>query len=158
MPQITEGTVTIVIPDSIEIPDKSGMLKPDEVKRIPKARKGIGLACAAGAVEMNKKGEEFKVPGVDPTELDKVGAMAEDIDIVIEDLDVVLNKLKQANLLLDAKAFDLLGRLNDQIQAQGKRDPSLLVRFKTVLDYFRRRRTDGSSNPKQEASDTPPVK
>lgn len=140
MSQIAEGTVTITVPDSIEIPASSGMLKPDEVLRIPKVRRGIGLACEAGAAELTKKGEEFSVPGVDPAELAKMGAMAEEIDIVIEDVRVILNKLKQANLLIDAKAFDLLGRVNDQVQAQGKRDASLLKRFSTVMDYFKRRR------------------
>ncbi len=143
MPQIKEGTVTIIVPDTIEIPEKAGKLKPEEVKRIPKVRRGIGLACANTAVEMGKKGDEFAVPDTPPAELIRLGAMAEEIDTVISDVEVALNTLKQANLLIDARALDLLGRVNDQVKALGKRDPSILRRFGTVSEYFRNKRPSG---------------
>lgn len=150
MSKITEGAVTIDIPDSIEIPDKAGKLKYEEVLRITKVRRGIGQACAAGASELTKKSGQLFVPGVDPSELARFGAMSEEIDIVIEDVKVILVKLKQANLLIDAKAFDLLSRVNDQVKVQSKHDPSLRKRFNTVLEYFRKRRGAREKPPEKQ--------
>jgi hypothetical protein len=68
------------------------------------------------------------------------GKRAEGIDQVILDLEVVMNKLKQANLLFDADAYDEVRKTNDQVKAQGKRDPEVMVMFKPVVDFFARTR------------------
>jgi hypothetical protein len=57
---------------------------------------------------------------------------------VVLDLEVVLNKLKQANLLFDAEAWEQIRKSNDQVKAQGKHDPEILVMFKPLLDFFAR--------------------
>jgi hypothetical protein len=49
---------------------------------------------------------------------------------VILDLEVVMNKLKQANLLFDSEAWEHIRKTNDQVKAQGEHNPEVLVMFK----------------------------
>ena len=139
MVEIQHGTVTVAIPDEFAPPAQAGNLGPDEVRRIAKAPRGIGLVCDAAADALEKSGAKFVAPvGVTPTSLRTMGKRAEGIDQVILDLEVVTNKLKQANLLFDADAWEQIRRINDQVKAQGKHDPEVLVMFKPVLDFFAR--------------------
>jgi hypothetical protein len=43
-----------------------------------------------------------------------------------------------ANLPLDADAWKQIRKTNDQVKAQGKHDPEVLVTFKPLLDLFAR--------------------
>lgn len=139
MPELQHGTVSVSIPDEFALPAAAGAMSPDEVRRIPKAPRGIGLVCDAAADALEKSGSKFIAPaGVTPASLRAKGKRAEGIDQVILDLEVVLNKLKQANLLFDADAYDEIRKTNDQVKVQGKRDPEVLVMFKPVVDFFAR--------------------
>jgi hypothetical protein len=42
------------------------------------------------------------------------------------------------NLLFDADAWEQIRKMNDQVKAQGKHDPELMVMFKPLLDFFAR--------------------
>ena len=137
MPQITHGEVTVGIPDELPIPAEAGTLSPAEVVAIPKPPRGIGAAAAATAEAARKAGGNFVMPaGVTPEALEKAGEDAEQIDGVIASLEVVLNKLKQANFLLDGKAWELLRKVNDQVNAQGKTSPEVLVMFAPLVKYM----------------------
>lgn len=93
----------------------------------------------AAADAMEKAGAQFSPPpGVTPASLRDSGNRADSIDQVILDLEVVANKLKQANLIFDADAWEQVRKMNDQVKAQGKHDPELLVMFKPLLDFFAR--------------------
>jgi len=88
---------------------------------------------------LEKSGAKFTPPpGVSAASLRATGKRAEGIDQMILDVEVIMNKLKQANLLFDADAWEQIRKTNDQIKAQGKHDPELLVMFKPLLDYFAR--------------------
>jgi hypothetical protein len=88
---------------------------------------------------VEKSGAKFSPPGgVTPASLRTLGKRAEGIDQVILDLEVVLNKLKQANLLFDAEAWEQIRKTNDQVKVQGKHDPEIFVMFKPLLDFFAR--------------------
>ena len=139
MADIRHGTVTVTIADDFAPPPEAGNLGPDEVRRIAKPPRGIGLVCDATADAIEKSGARFAPPaGVTPASLRGTGKRAEGIDQVILDLEVVLNKLKQANLLFDAEAWEQIRRTNDQVKAQGKHDPEVLIMFKPLLDFFAR--------------------
>lgn len=145
MSEIQHGTVSVSIPDQFALPAQAGNLSPDDVRRIARAPRGIGLVCDAAADVLEKSGSKFTAPaGVTPASLRTLGQRAEGIDQVIRDLDVVMNKVKQANLLFDSEAWEQLRKTNDQIKAQGKHDPEVLVMFKPVLDFFSRARTNTS--------------
>ncbi len=139
MADIRHGTVTVTIADEFMPPPEAGNLGPDEVRRIAKAPRGLGLICDVAADAMEKVGASFTPPsGVTPATLRTLGKRAEGIDQVILDLEVVLNKLKQANLLFDAEAWEQVRKMNDQVKVQGKHDPEFLVMFKPLLDFFAR--------------------
>lgn len=139
MSEIQHGTVRVSIPDEFTLPAQAGNLSPEEVRRIAKSPRGIGSVCEVAADILEKSGTRFAAPaGVTPASLRTSGKRAEGIDQVIFDLDVVLNKLKQGNLLLDAEAWEQIRKINDQVKVQGKHDPEVLVMFKPVLDFFAR--------------------
>ena len=150
MAQITHGEVTVLVPDSIQIPAEAGKLSPDQVSEIAKAPRGIGIATANAAAAARNAGAKFVMPAdVTADALEKAGDDAEEIDDVIASLEVVLTTLKQANLLLDAHAWSLLRKLNDQINAQGKTNAEVLTMFAPVTAYMRR-----SSRPRKPTKPT----
>jgi hypothetical protein len=136
--QLTHGTVTIGYPAHIELPEKAGKLSPAEVAKLPKARRGIGLACEKTAEALSK------APGVktDVTAaaLVTAGAMAEDIDTVIADAEYALVVLKQANNLLDGNAHELLRKVLAAVRAAEKFDPHVAEVFPHLIAYFANKR------------------
>ena len=134
---LTHGSVTVSIPAHLEPPAKAGKLSPDEVRRIPRTPHGIGLISDQVAGAITKAGSDFDPPrGVTSESLRAKGARAEDIDAVILDVEVILNQLKQANLLFDAEAWAELRKVNDQVKAQSKSNKQLLTIFKPLLDFL----------------------
>jgi len=136
---LKEGSVTLTLPAGLTLPANAGKLSPDELSRHARARRGLGLTCQATSTAMTKKGAEFTVPGVDAKALATAGERAEQIDGVIEDVSTLLAKLRQANVLLDAEAIELLRKVNAQVGAQGKFDDNLFERFAAVGAYFGRK-------------------
>jgi hypothetical protein len=134
--QIVAGTVFVQLPPHLSLPEEAGTLSPDQMNRLPKARHGIGLACEQAATAMEKA--SITVPEVTPDELRRAGMAAEAWDDVLADLQVVVEKARQANLLHDADAHDQLRRVWAVVSAQGKFDHGLLERFAAVGSYFGR--------------------
>lgn len=66
----------------------------------------------------------------------KAGQKADGIDLIIHDVEVVLNRLKQGNLLFDAEAYKLVRQVNDQVKAQSKHSPELAKIFAPLLQAF----------------------
>lgn len=119
-------------------PDKAGSLSAEEIKKMPRCRRGLGLACAQAADALRKVGAGITVSGdINPAALEEAGELAEAADLVVHDLEQLLTQAKQANLLLDAAAHNMLRQLNDAVQAQGKFKPELLSSFEAVLAYFK---------------------
>ncbi len=136
---ITHGTITVMLDDYLAPPEDAGKLTTEQIMRMPKARRGIGLACQSAADAIDKVGKAFSTPsGITPASLREAGTRAEDIDRAINDVEVILSMLKQANLIFDAEAHRELGRVNDQVKAQAKDNPELLSVFRSVTDYFSR--------------------
>jgi hypothetical protein len=137
MATIKHGTITLAIEDHLAPPEKAGKLSPQEIARIPRARRGIGLACAQAADAMEKAGAKFTPPaGVTADGLRAAGKRAEDIDQYLLDLDVVRQILQQSNLLFDAEAWEQIRKMNDQVKVQAKHDPALALMFDQVLRFF----------------------
>lgn len=137
MSNITVGTVTIGMPENIELDPRAGKLSNDEVTGIVKSRKGLGLACELTATDMEKSAGEFIVPGVDPQSLRIKGDIADTFDKVIRDLEIALRTIKQGNLLADEAAYNDLRRVNKQVQAQEDFSPDIKERFEAVVEYFK---------------------
>jgi len=140
MSEINVGTVKIVLPAGIVIDAKAGKLSDEEKREVPRVRKGIGLACEQTAVEIDKVGTSFSIPGVTAAALASKGVLAEGLDEVIEDVEIALETLKQANLLADADAYTDLRKVNNQVKAQKDFEPGLTDRFATLISYFSSKR------------------
>lgn len=137
MAEVKHGTVSVTVADTLAPPPNAGKLSADEVKRLPRARRGIGLVCQHTANAIDNLGPKFTLPAdVTAASLLAAGNRAEDIDQVIIDLEVVLATLKQANLMFDAAAWEQIRKVNDQVKAQAKHNPELLAPFKALIDYF----------------------
>ncbi len=148
MAQISHGEVSVVIPDDLPIPAEAGKLSGAEVLAIPKPPRGIGAATADTASAMRKTQGKFIFPAdVTPDGLESAGEHAESIDNVVASLEVVLATLKQANMLLDAKAWEDLRKVNDQVLAQGKTNPEVLTMFTPLTQYMKRFGRTGPRKP-----------
>lgn len=136
MGKLKLGTVTVAYPDDIELPEKAGKMAPEEVGRLEKPRRGIGLACEKTAEAMIKNTGRVTVSGVDPDALVTAGRMAEDIDVVIADVEHVLMTLKQGNALLDSNAHLMLRKVLAAVRAAEKFDPKVADLFPHLTAYF----------------------
>ncbi len=139
MAEIKHGSVTITLPEGVELPEEAGKLSPLEVQRLPKARRLPGWTCdrVAASIESLEGEDEFHPPqGVTPEALREAGRLAHALHQNINDLEVVLQRLKQAELLYGAHAHKMLCATNDQYKAQAKRRPMLRFRFEPLKVYF----------------------
>ena len=147
MTEVNVGTVTIILPEGMTLDERAGKLSSDDKRALPKARKGVGLACDQTAAALEKSDGALPVPGVTAETLRAAGELAENIDQVIEDMTVALEIIKQGNLIADAEAFTQLRKVNQQVKAQSQFDPSLAERFQAVTTYFSSsKRSTGSGN------------
>jgi hypothetical protein len=134
---LVEGSITAALPDDITIPEKAGKLSKEEVKRLPKVRKGLGLACQMTAAAMVKNPDRLNVPGVTADGLAAAGLAADGIDSHVIDAENITLTLKQANLLLNAGAHNFLRRVLAHVRKEAKfGDPRILDLVPTLIAYF----------------------
>lgn len=136
MAEIQHGHVTVVVPDDVDLPGKAGQMSPTEVQRLPKARKGVGLTCLMTAEALVRHGDRINVSGVDAETLQKAARGAEAYDAAITDLEAVLVRLKQANLIHEAEAHEALRRVLAAVRAQEKFDPRAADVVPELVAYF----------------------
>lgn len=137
--QITVGDVTITIDARLKPPKDAGKLSPKELSRLATARKGIGVVCNSVSEAMRRVGSDFVPPkGITSQVIEEAGFRAEGYDGVNDGLETVFTIFKQANRIADADAVSLLSRIHDQVKAQAKDDPQLLIQFNALVEYFGR--------------------
>jgi hypothetical protein len=128
------GTVSITVPDYLVPPEEAGTLSPVEVSRIPRAPRAVGTLCDLAADGIERAGKAFQAPaGVTADSLRKAGERADGMDQVIQDIEVLLNRYKQGNLLVDSAAYAIVRQVNDQIKVQAKQNPELNQFFAQLL-------------------------
>lgn len=148
---IVHGAVTVesVVP----LPEQAGHLSDQEVAHIPRTPRGIGLACADAADALEKAGDRILLPhDLTPAALREAGERAEAIDRVVADIQATLKTFQQGNLLLDAHAYDLLRRLNDQLKVELPRNPELAGYFQATLKFFAQRTHASHKSPADPSS------
>ncbi len=155
--KLKHGTVVVTYPSNITLPERAGQLTAAEITRLPKARRGIGLACDATAAVLEKHGDRVPGAGVDPADLVKAGKMAEDIDHVIADMEHALMIMKQANLLLDGDAHTRLRKVLAAVRAAEKFDPRVGDLFRHLNDYFANTRGGGEEGGAPPGGGAPPA-
>lgn len=137
MATITQGTITMQIPDLLQPPPQAGKLSAKEMQRTPKARRGIGQLCVQAAEAVERAGSDFAPPpGVTAQSLRDAAERAESIGAYIVDVEVLLRTLKQTNLLFHAEAWKAVRQVNDQVKAQVRHNPGLAAAFQPLLDTF----------------------
>jgi hypothetical protein len=137
MKEVKHGVVSVVLPGSVNLPEESGKMSKKEVSRLLKAPHGMGVVAEHSASAIEKLGSSFTPPiGVTPASLRESGAESEEMERVINDLFVVLSKLKQGKLLIDHKTHLQLRKLKDLVRAQAKYNPELKILFGPLLTWF----------------------
>ena len=136
MAEIKQGGVTATISDEIALPERAGNLTPREVRRLPKARKGVGFVAQQTAEALRNVGSRVVLQGATLDDIARAGKMAEAIDEPVNDAQYVAMVLAQANLLLDADAHVLLRKALTAVRAAEKFDPRVVDLFPALIDYF----------------------
>lgn len=149
MSTIKLGSVTVQLPEEIVVPTEAGHLSPAEVRRLPRARHGIGLAAEMTAAVLTKHPELIPSPGITPEELAAKGRAAENMDVVISEMEATLVTLKQTNLIVDADAHNALRRALASVRAAEKFDPMVSNLFPHLIRYFA-----NEMHPQPAAEDT----
>lgn len=143
---IQHGGVSVTFDASLALDPRAGKLSAEEVLRIAKAPRGLGLVCDLTAASMEAAGTAFVPPqGVEAGTLRRLGTRAEGYETLLTALDVVRDRIAQANLLADAEAWEALRKVNDMVKAQGKHAAELEGMFAPLRDFVRRARTKAPS-------------
>ena len=134
---LSHGPVSVAIPETLAIDPRAGNLSADDVKRLAKAPRGLGLATDLTAAAMEQAGDRCTPPtGVTPTALRRLGTRAEGYDEVLLALDVVRQTLAQGNLIADAEAWEALRKVNDMVKAQAAHSPELVAMFAPLSGFM----------------------
>ena len=138
MKELKCGAVTVVLPDSVQLPAKAGKMSKKEVSRLLKAPHGMKRAAQHTAVALQTAGAQLSAPpGITPELLLSLcNGESEAIQSVIVDLLNVLLTLKQGKLLVDARLHSVLLPLKDIVRAQARHNPQLLLMFEPLLSMF----------------------
>ncbi len=147
MAEVKQGSVTAIVSDEITVPERAGTLNPQEVRRLPKARKGVGLVAMQTAEALRNVGSRVIVQGATPDDIATAGRMADAIDEPVNDAQYVAMVLAQANLLLDAEAHVLLRKALTAVRAAEKFDPRIVDLFPGLIDYFANSKPDEDGTP-----------
>lgn len=137
MSEYKYGSVQVTLPPHIEIDERAGKMSDEEVERCIKAPRTVGYITHQVA-QLLEKHPTFLVPNVTADALRQAADRADDIDLHILDLENALRVFKQQNLLYDNAAYELLRRVNDQLNSQGKFDARLESDFAPVKQFFAR--------------------
>jgi hypothetical protein len=138
MKEVKHGAVSVVLPASVSLDSRAGKMSKKEVSRLLKAPHGMELAEEHAALALETLGASFTAPiGVTPESLRKSGATESfDLERVIGDLLFLLLQLKQGKLLIDHARHLQLRKLKDEVRAQAKYNPQLLLVFAPLLAPF----------------------
>lgn len=147
MAEFKQGSVTVTYNDKLKIPAEAGSLSPKQVRDLPKARRGVGLACSMTAEAMRKHPDKLAADGVTPDALTTAGEMAESVDGVIAELESALTYFKQANNILDAEAHTALRRVLAHVRAKEKFDARLADLVPHLVAYFANEASQPTPNP-----------
>jgi hypothetical protein len=164
MKELKSGAVTVVLPDSVRLPERAGKMNKKEVARLLKAPHGMKLAAEHTAVALQNAGAQLSAPpGITPELLKALcNGESEALESIIVDLLFVLLALKQGKLLVDARLHSVLLQLKDMVRVQAKHNAQLLLMFEPLLSLFekssqtRKKRSAASRKAQKDTSDSTP--
>lgn len=137
MADITHGTTVLTMPDLLTPPPEAGKLTGKQLQKIAKPPKGIGRVCTQAAEAIDRAGTSFSPPpGVTADALRNAGTRADTIEQFVLDLDVLRERVRQAQLIFNAEAYMMARKMNRAIKAQMGFDAAVGLMFQKVLDAF----------------------
>ena len=137
MSAYTYGSLTVSLPEHIEITDTAVDLPRDKAKRLARPRKGIERVCKEVADIMDAN-PEFTVPGVSSMQLRVAGMKSENIKKYVLDITNACKAIKQQSLLYDDRAYELVRRVNTQVKGEAKYNAQIKDKFEPLFHYFER--------------------
>jgi hypothetical protein len=139
MAELKHGTVIVQFPQELPLIDEAGKLDPRDISRIPKPPAGLAQACYHAADSMEKMMGQFSPPnGVTPDSLRNAAQQVEKVEQVLQDLDVIIGKLRQASLMYKSAGYDQMCRLNDVVKLNGKYDRNFYKAFGKLREFFKK--------------------
>ena len=139
MAELKHGTVTVHFPQELPLIDEAGKLDPKDISRIPRPPVGLAQACYHAADSMEKMLGQFSPPkGVTPDSLRTAAQQVEKIEQVLQDLDVIVGKLRQASLMYKSGGYDQMCKLNDVVKINGKHDRNFYKAFGKLREFFKK--------------------
>jgi hypothetical protein len=144
MAEKTHGNVTITYGDHIQIPDEAGTLASTDLARLEKARRGVGITAVLTAAALRKQ-PDLAPKGVTADELEALGKQADDLDLVISDLESLLGTMKQANLLIDSKTHESLRKVLANVRSLEKFNAGVVDDVPQLVAYFKNTRAAKST-------------
>jgi hypothetical protein len=136
MPEIKEGTVTITLPEFFSIPPEAGRLSHAQVQRLPKARRGLSLACAVVADAMRKNPGRLCPANVKAEDLEVLGRDAEAAASARTDVRTAALRVSQVEAIANARAHEALRRVLAFVRSEEKFDPRLAGLVPELIEYF----------------------
>jgi hypothetical protein len=146
MTTMTQGTVTILLPELVQVPEQAGALHRKEVQRLPKPGDIIPI-CRETAEAMARYPESLATIGVSPEALLAEGAVLEALDVAITDLERMTKRLKQARVLVAARAYGWLRRVVAQVRVQQKFYAGVTGLVPRLVGFFSRPKKAGPAKP-----------
>jgi hypothetical protein len=144
MAERAHGNVTITYGDHIQIPEEAGTLSAAVLSRMEKARRGVGITAVLTAASLRKQ-PDLAPKGVTPDELESLGRQADDLDLVIADLEAILGTMKQANLIIDSKTHESLRKVLANVRSLEKFDAGVVDDVPQLIAYFKNTRAAKST-------------
>ena len=152
MSNYTYNSVSVALPEHVEISPEAGTLSIQQIRRLTKPYTSkIGTFCQKLAKVMEDN-PQFIVPEVDAAALRAAGAKSADIKEHIEHIENLLRAFKQQSMLNDDAAYRLVRQVNDRVNSQSKYNAWIKVKFKLLEDLFRKKRSEPEV-PVEQASE-----
>jgi hypothetical protein len=147
MTEIKQGTATIAVPDSVPIPPEAGTLSPDELRRLPKPKKGLWQVCEATAEALNKDPARLSPHGVTADKLVSISRAAESMEACVIDMKAMEVRATQASLILSGQAYDELRKVLTFVRGQQKFDNRIADLVPQLIEYFSHQKNGRPSQP-----------
>lgn len=150
--ELKQGAVTVIVPDGVPVLEQAGKLTAKELAREIKSYTGLGVCCQQTSQALHKNVERIAVPNVDLVQMEQESKQAEALSTLVNDLENVLLRLKQNQILLAARAHRKLIRVLAFVKAYQKSDPHILELFPHLDGYFSKKRRRISKTPTTEST------
>jgi hypothetical protein len=131
--------VMVQFPQELPLIDEAGKLDPKDISRIPRPPAGLAQVCYHAADSLEKMAGQFDPPrDVTPESLRIAAQRVEKAEQLLQDLDVIVGKLRQVSLMYKSAGYDQVCRLNDVVKINGKYDRNFYKAFGKLREFFKK--------------------